>query len=59
MSENQVCNRISQTYRWWDLYYCGKEEPHDTLVDGKQLSRLRTSNPRGMVFIPPVSKGGL
>jgi hypothetical protein len=45
MSNNRVCKRISRTYRWWDLCYCGKEEPHDTLVDRKQINGLRASKP--------------
>jgi hypothetical protein len=57
MSEN-VWKKTCRIYRWWDFCDGGKKDPHNTLTNRKHVTGLRESKKRGMVVVPPVSKGG-
>jgi hypothetical protein len=61
MSKNGLCKRVFRTYPSWDLCNGGKEEPKDTLTNGKHVIQVRAqvAQPRGTIINSLVSKGGV
>lgn len=57
MREKRVSKETCRTHRWRDLCDGSKQEPQGTLTDREHVNGGKKSLSRGMVAIPPVSKG--